>query len=128
MEDDGPQIAAVYDSSSEEGPPPVPQQGQKRTRKSAESRKKQPPLDDAVRIQSMLAKSSCCKRNCKEQFRGKHGQEQVLQFRKEWQALHKTDQDEVVAKFWRNDFFYLGDCHLFVVLLVAKQPHARRHV
>lgn len=96
-----PQIAPVttLSSSSSEDPAPLPEpkRGKKRKHPNrSNDRRKKPAIDDVVGIQAVLCKASACKSNCKEQFRGKLGQENLLQFRSEWKQLHKVDQDEVV--------------------------------
>lgn len=91
-----PPVTTLTESSSEEAVPP-PSAGRKRARNKSRPLRKKPPVDDVVAIQSMLSKASKCKGNCREQFRGKASQQELIQFRKEWNELHKTDQDEVVA-------------------------------
>ena len=87
-------VETVTESSSDEPTLPRPA---RRKRSRTEPQVKKLAIDDVVSVQRMLCKASKCKKNCKEQFRGKHAQQQVLQFRREWCQLHKTDQDEVVA-------------------------------
>jgi len=88
-------VEAVTESSSDE---PTLARPARRKRSQAEPRVKKLAVDDVVSVQRMLCKASKCKQNCKEQFRGKGAQQQVLQFRREWCQLHKTDQDEVVSE------------------------------
>ena len=94
-------VEAVTESSSDEPPLPRPA---RRKRSKAEQRVKKLAADDLVSVQRMLCKASKCKQNCKEQFRGKIAQQQVLQFRRDWCQLHKTDQDEVVSDHLHSTF------------------------
>ena len=109
-----PQIAAVtfLSDSSSEAVKPEPKKGKGRKRKRVVS-KKQPPIDDVARVQNMLAKKTKCKANCKDEFRSKGGQRELLQFRSEWRQLHKTDQDEVVLGQCAASFFFNPNIYIY---------------
>lgn len=94
--DDEPQIAPVEDvtASSSDDLPQVPAPRVKRKGGAPKARR---PAEDVVSVEKMLCKSSSCKRNCKEQFRGNTARGELLRFRTQWRELHKTDQDEVAA-------------------------------
>lgn len=90
------QIAAVTDvTDSSDDALPDPERGRRRKRALCPPSRRTRPVDDIIRIQTMLSKKSRCKANCKDYFRGKAGLQELCQFRSEWAQLHKIDQDEV---------------------------------
>ena len=94
---DSPQIPPVTDLTDSSGDEHEPQPKRHGKRKRVKAKKRAPvPIDDVVRVQTMLSKTGGCKADCKHLFRSKTGQTDLLRFRREWNWLHKTDQDEVV--------------------------------
>ena len=55
-----------------------------------------PAINDVGRIRAMLGDPKChCKNQCLNQFVGNEAFTELKQFRDEWSALHKIDQDVV---------------------------------
>ena len=65
----------------------------RRVRKDRRPRKKRLKVNDSVHVQCTLSKG--CIRGCRESFRSKEGLKKLVEFRNQWAALHKTDQDAV---------------------------------
>lgn len=98
-------VVDLSESSPEaEAAPPQRPCGRKRKRKNQPSSAKPPPLDDAVRVQTMLSKKCSRKSSgsCRDAFRDKGGVKELVAFRSKWSELHKLDQDEVAPRMRFN--------------------------
>ena len=69
-----------------------------RKRKIRKCRVKRPDKTDALNVRRVLA-IPChnkCRRGCKQHFQGRAEFEELLKFRREFEAYHKLDQDQIV--------------------------------
>lgn len=102
MESCIPPVDELSQSSSEETAearpqPDAPRRRVKRSRKRDLCKRGRPAVDDIVRVQHFLSKN-CARKSgsCRDLFRAKSAQRELLDFRADWAKLHKLDQDEVV--------------------------------
>lgn len=84
-------------SNEDEAPPPKPRRGTKRVRSPAVS--KEDRCSETFLRKIVSRRCLCSKKSCLHQFVNNPAFSDLLQYRVEWFALGKIDQDTVVACF-----------------------------
>lgn len=88
-----------FSSDGSETGPPSPVVETKSKNKKKRIKREQNPVDPEPRLRATLGKACKCKLGCMAHFTKQERFERLLAFRKEWDDLHKLDQDQVAPQF-----------------------------